>query len=157
MPAPSSWVAHDVAEHRIRRRALCPGGTAEKETIAGIHDGDIIIPGHEGKGVTDQGRPACLTEIDESPCLAPAVRRVEKEAGEGLGEPVAVVGVGDEAAPVRGDALAAAERLDGQPREDLHDEVVGEAGRRRVRHPLVSLDRFAKKSTLPDFSDGGEL
>jgi len=49
--------------------------------------------------------------------------------------------VGDEVAPVRGDALAAAQRLDGQPRQDIDDEVVGQAGRRRVGHLLPGRPR----------------
>ena len=59
-----------------------------------------------------------------------------EEARDGLREPAAVVGVGDEVAPGRGDALAAAQRLDGQPRQDIDDEVVGQAGRRRVGNLL---------------------
>jgi hypothetical protein len=52
----------------------------------------------------------------------------DEEAGEGLGEPGAVGGVGDEGAPGTGDALAPAERAGRQPREDLDDQVVGEMG-----------------------------
>lgn len=50
-----------------------------------------------------------------------------EEAGEGLGQPLAVVGVGDEAAPRRRDALEAADRLDGHTREDVDVETVREA------------------------------
>jgi hypothetical protein len=38
----------------------------------------------------------------------------------------------DDAQPVVGDALEAAERLGGDAREDLHEEVVGEPLDRRV-------------------------
>lgn len=37
-------------------------------------------------------------------------------------------GVGDEGAPVPGDALETANRFDRKPREDLDDKVVGEVG-----------------------------
>jgi hypothetical protein len=117
MPGPGSWVANDVAARRRQRtrgRELGLGGTAEKEAVAGIHDGDILIPGHEGKWATDQGRPLCLPEIGESPR---PVRCAVDEAGKGLGEPPAVVRVRDEAAPAPRDALGAAERLDGHLRQ----------------------------------------
>jgi hypothetical protein len=52
-----------------------------------------------------------------------------EEAGEGLGHLGAVVGVGDEGEPLPADALEAVQRLGGQPRQDLQDEVFGEAGR----------------------------
>jgi hypothetical protein len=61
-----------------------------------------------------------------------------EEARDGLREPAAVVGVGDEVAPRAADALATAERPHRQARQDLHDEVVREVGRRRklaVVHP----------------------
>lgn len=57
-----------------------------------------------------------------------------EDAGEGLGEPRAVVGVGDERAPALGDAPAAAEGPVRYAREDLDEEVVREQ-RRRVRLP----------------------
>ncbi len=44
-----------------------------------------------------------------------------------------MVGVGDEAAPPPGHALASADRLDGEAGEDVDDEVVGELGRRIPR------------------------
>jgi hypothetical protein len=55
-----------------------------------------------------------------------------EEVGECLGELFVVVGVVDDAQPVLGDALEAAERLGGDAREDLHEEVVGEPLDRRV-------------------------
>lgn len=73
--------------------------------------------------------------------------------------------MGDEVAPVRGDALAAAQRLDGQPRQDIDDEVVGQAGRRRVgnllpgrlRH-LAKKQGYAKsKSLISDAGRGSEV
>ena len=48
------------------------------------------------------------------------------EAGERVGELLAVVAVGDEAAPAPGDALEAADGFGRETREDIHDEVVGE-------------------------------
>ena len=49
-----------------------------------------------------------------------------EETGECLRELLAVLRVGDESAPVAGDALESADRFDGQPRQDLDDEVIGE-------------------------------
>lgn len=130
------------------------GRPAEEKAIAGIHDGDVLVAGHEGEWGADQGRLACLAEIGESPHFATVVDVAQEEAGDGLEKPPAVVGVGDEIAPVRGDALAAAQRLYGQPREDIDDEVIGEAGRRRVRHLLPGL--LHRSRDLLNFSDGGE-
>jgi len=122
--------------------------------------------GHEGEGGADQGRLACLTEIGEPPYLAAAAEVVLEEAGEGLGEPPTVVGVADEVAPVGGDALAPAQRLDGQPRQDIDDEVVGQAGRRRVgnllpgrlRH-LANKQGYAKSKSclISDAGRGSEV
>lgn len=74
------------------------------------------------------------------------------EAGERVGELLAVVAVGDEAAPAPGDALEAADGFGRETREDLHDEVVGELGRRIPRRTgsllLGSLRHVAKKRNL---------
>ena len=54
----------------------------------------------------------------------------------------AVVGVGDDAAPLPADALGAAERLVGHAREDLDEEGGGELlRRRRDPHPRILLLR----------------
>jgi len=50
----------------------------------------------------------------------------EEEPRQRLREPAAVVRVGDEGAPGPRDALAEAERLGRQPRQDLDDELVRE-------------------------------
>jgi hypothetical protein len=60
--------------------------------------------------------------------LALAAVGVVEEARQGLRQLLAVVGVGDEVAPRRGNALEAADRLDRQPRQDQED-VVSEAVR----------------------------
>ena len=51
-----------------------------------------------------------------------------EDAGEGLGQLLAVGGVGDEVAPGRGDALEAVDGPGGEAGEDLEDEVIGEQG-----------------------------
>jgi hypothetical protein len=56
----------------------------------------------------------------------------EEEAGQGPGELPAVGAVVDEAEPVLGDALEAAERPGGHAREYLDEEVVGESLGRRL-------------------------
>lgn len=53
-----------------------------------------------------------------------------EEALQGLGQLLAVEGIGDEVAPGLGHALGPAEVLDGHAREDLHQDVVVEAGHR---------------------------
>jgi len=49
-----------------------------------------------------------------------AAEALVEEANQGLGQLLAVVGVGDEVAPGPGDALEAAHRADGEAAEDLH-------------------------------------
>jgi hypothetical protein len=78
------------------------------------------------------------------------VNGVIEEANEGLGELAAVVRVGDEEAPSWGDAIAVEERLDGQPRQDIDHEVIGEVGGRVPRTPLLgSLGHLAAKLASP--------
>lgn len=71
-----------------------------------------------------------------------------EEAGEGLGKLLAVGGVGDEVPPGRGDALEAVEGLGGEAGEDLHDEVVGEEGGRRIRRRVVACPQLLLLGTL---------
>jgi len=61
------------------------GGPAEEKAVAGVYDGDVLVPGHEGEGGADQGRLPCPTEIGEPPHLAAVAEVVLEEAGEGLG------------------------------------------------------------------------
>ena len=83
---------------------------------------------------------------------------VVEEAGKGRpAQLLAVVGVGDEVAPARGDALAAAGRPERHARDDLDEEVVGElrnwaplrvallAGHRRPAHKSTDPCRGEKR------------
>jgi hypothetical protein len=108
---------------------------AEEEAVAAIQYIHAPALGKEGAGGVDR-RAASTRDIGEvdrcfyNPlvCVGDAV----EEAGQGLGELLAVVGVVDEAQPVVGDTLKAAERFGGDARQDLHEEVVGEAIDRRA-------------------------
>lgn len=70
----------------------------------------------EGQGGADQGRalPRDIGEVAYQLGEELAAGGVVEDAGEGLGQLLAVVGVGDEAKPVFGHALEAADRLDRQ-------------------------------------------
>lgn len=145
-PTLSCRIAHEVAERRDtgRRRALGSGeraNTAEEKAIAAVQNvADALVTGEEGQRGANQLSPIpSPPNIGEVPSFlgeARVVARGVEHAGEGLGEPPAVVGVGDEGAPVPGDALEVAERLDWEPCQDLNDEVVGEAVR-RAAHLLL--------------------
>lgn len=86
----------------------------------------------EGEGRVDRRHGHRLSlrphKAGEIP-VADAGAAVE-EALQGLGQLLAVKGVGDEVAPGLGHALGPADVLDGHAREDLHQEVVVEAGHR---------------------------
>ena len=76
-----------------------------------------------------------------------------EEARDGLREPAAVVGVGDnKVAPRAADILAAEERPHWQARQDLHDEVVGEGGRQQS--PLKACHRPSPRSREKDWLFG---
>lgn len=72
-------------------------------------------PGRKDREGADQGHapPRDIGEVAGLLGEALAAGGVV-EAGEGLGQLLAVVGVGNEATPVFGHALEAADRLDGQ-------------------------------------------
>jgi hypothetical protein len=71
-----------------------------------------------------------IGEMARDPGDVAAVVAPVEEAREGLGQLLAMVRVGDEVAPGLGDAPAAVDEPDREAGEDLHDKVVGEAGRR---------------------------
>lgn len=77
-----------------------------------------------------------------------------EESGQGLGRFLAQVGVGAEGEPGSGDALEAAQRPVGHPREDLDGEVIGEAGHalllpRPPRHPICKRGIEGDHLTAP--------
>lgn len=128
-PLVGGGVAHDVAE-----RADPVGdvvAAAEEEAVAGVEqfDGHAVV-GQEGEGGVEGSAAAVPREagVAEGQLQPPLARgagaAAVEEAGKGLGQPLAVVGVVDEPQPVLRDALAAAERLGGHAGEDLHQDVV---------------------------------
>jgi hypothetical protein len=142
----------DFQQERRRGTARALARAAqEEEPVARVQHLDLpAARGEEGEGGVHRGRATVSTgrsngrlQDGEAPGGGAGD---EEEAGEGLREPGAVGGVGDEAAAAPGDALEAAERLGRQPREDVDDEVVGEVGRRRctctctLLHPGRSMD-----------------
>jgi hypothetical protein len=120
IPALGRRIAHKVAEERIFRRGRAIGAkTAEEKAIAAVqNETDAFVSGKEGQKGANQRRKPNLRDIEEMPSFlgeARVVRGAVEYAGKGLGEPPAVLGVGDEGAPEMGDALEAAERLDWKP------------------------------------------
>jgi hypothetical protein len=85
------------------------------------------------------------------PVLADAVVAasvaIEEEPFQGLGELLAVEGVGDEVAPGLGHALEPADGLGRDAGEDLRQGVVREAGH-RARAPLEAVHVHATESNL---------
>ena len=128
-------VAHDVPE------LVLPGAPKEQEPIAGIQEDHALDPRQlrreEGEGRVDwRSRFSPPRQAGEVPiAVTPASATVE-EAFQGLGQLLAVEGVGDEVAPGFGHARGTAEVLDGQAREDIHHQVVAEA---RHRRPLCAV------------------
>ena len=135
-------VAQDITELVTLGGDVVPA--AEEEAVATVQQIDAPLIGQEGAGGVDRraASPRETCEVDrcfEKPLVVEGA--AVEEAGQGLGELLAVVRVVDEAQPVVGDALEAAERFGRDAREDLHEEVVGEplgrraAGRSRGRRP----------------------
>jgi len=88
---------------------------AEEEAIAAIQDVEVA-QGQEAQGRAD-GRAFSPQDVGEMAGYHRAAVGVEahvEEAGEHLGQLLAVVRIGDEAAPARGHALAGAEGLGGE-------------------------------------------
>ena len=137
-PLPGGGIADDVEWRRGRPRALVRA-EQEEEPVARVQYLDLPLhaaSGEEGEGGVHRRRATVSTgrsdgrgrQAGEAPGGAVGD---EEEAGEGLREPGAVGGVGDEAMPAPGHALEAAERPGRQTREDVDGEVVREVGRRR--------------------------
>lgn len=132
-PPPCGGIAHYETE-------IIPtlvAAAVEKEAIAGVHLDDALVfvwvqvregRVERGRGAVDAGEVVVDPIGDDG--------HVE-EAGEGLGELLAVGGVGDEVAPWHGDALEAVEGSDREAGEDLQDDVVGEQAGRPHHRPLL--------------------
>lgn len=103
----------------------------EHEPIAGTRKDDLLHLWQlreEGEGRIDR-RHGSSQQVEETPAVVVLALVVPvEETLQGPGDlPEAV---GDEAEPSFGDALESGEGLDGEAREDLQEEVVGEAGHR---------------------------
>jgi hypothetical protein len=111
--------------------------SAQEEAIAAVVDDTAPVCGRqERKRGVDHGR-ASTRQVNEVAAVATiGAQAVKEEAGHGLRAPAADDGVGAEGKPWPGDALEAAQRLVGHPREDFGDEIVGEAGRHWLLHHL---------------------
>ena len=123
----------------------------EQEPIAGIRETDLLDLGQlseEGEGRVD-GRHGSPQQVEEMLAVVvhALVVRVE-ETLQGRGDlPEAV---GDEAGPGFGDTLESGEGLDGEAREDLQEEIVGEAGHRApTGAALAAGRRGGGRSDLP--------
>jgi len=133
---------------RFRNPAICK----EEEPLAATQEPHVVpnrgnlrevgegrVDGRRGpSGETDETPVDMAADVPRGGRAANAVAELDvaaEEAFEGLGEPLAVEGVGDEAAPGSRDALESLDGSRGDAGEDLHDGVVGETGRRRRGAP----------------------
>jgi len=128
-PFISGGVAHHVIE-LIYASGVLPA-VAEEKATAGVLWTDRPVPGKEGQRRVRKLQLFSRRDANEIGSCCFIVLVVEQgakveETGECLRELLAVLRVGDESAPVAGDALESADRFDGQPRQDLDDEVIGE-------------------------------
>ena len=129
-PFISDGVAHDVIELIF---GVHLPAVAEEKATAGVLWTDRPVAGKEGQRRVRKWQLFSRRDANEIGSCCFIVLVVEQgakveEAGECLRELLAVLRVGDESAPVAGDALESADRFDGQPRQDLDDEVVREVG-----------------------------
>jgi hypothetical protein len=103
-------VVDDVAVSARSCRAA-----VEEEAVTAIQESDVCVAREEGQRGADQGHAPPRDVGDVAGLLGEALTAGDVvEADEGLGQLLALVGVGDEATPVFGHALEAADRLDGQ-------------------------------------------
>jgi len=128
-PFISGGVAHHVIE-LIYASGVLPA-VAEEKATAGVLWTDRPVAGKEGQRRVRKWQLFSRRDANEIGSCCFIVLVVEQgakveETGECLRELLAVLRVGDESAPVAGDALESADRFDGQPRQDLDDEVIGE-------------------------------
>jgi len=128
-------VAHDVPKLVLR------GAPKEQEPIAGIQEVHALDPRQlrreEGEGRVDwRSRFSPPRQAGEVPIAVTLASTTVEETFQGLGQLLAVEGVGDEVAPGFGHARGTAEVLDGQAREDIHHQVVAEP---RHRRPLCAV------------------
>ena len=127
-PFISDGVAHDVIELIF---GVHLPAVAEEKATTGIIGLDPPVAGQEGQRRVRKWQLVAPRDANEIGSCRYIVLVVEQaawveETGECLRELLAVLRVGDESAPVARDALESADRFDGQPRQDLDDEVVGE-------------------------------
>ena len=127
-PFISDGVAHDVIELIF---GVHLPAVAEEKATTGIIGLDPPVAGQEGQRRVRKWQLVAPRDANEIGSCRYIVLVVEQaawveETGECLRELLAVLRVGDESAPVAGDALESADRFDGQPRQDLDDEVIGE-------------------------------
>jgi len=124
----------------------------EEQPVARVQQ--LTGGGQEGESHINPGRRRQNRrhrQADEVPGRAAAVGTGEEEARQRLREPAAVGRIGDEGAPGPRDALAEAERLGRQPREDLDDELVRdrEDGRSRCGPAASSLHLDGRGAAEP--------
>jgi hypothetical protein len=114
---------------------------AEEEAVVAVQDVEAFTFGQEQEGGVDE-RVVFPRDIGEvmRPLGDNSASCVEK-AGKGLGHLAVTVRVGDEVAPARADALAAADGPGGHARDDVGEDVVGDLGRGvdPCLHTLLSL------------------
>lgn len=128
-------IAHDEIEFVVFRQ-LSPAFAEEEAGGALLELESMVSPAQERERSIDQRAPP--GQIAEAEVVGQAVM---EESGEGLRCPLdGFDGVGAELAPLLGDALEAAERPVGQPRQDLDEGALGDALRCRGRWlPLLPL------------------
>jgi hypothetical protein len=130
-------VCHDVPE------LVLPGAPKEQEPVARIQEDHALHARQhcrdEGEGRVDRSHAFSDSAPRQAGELAVAERPSDdavEEAFQGLGQLLAVEGVGDEVAPRFAHARATAEVFDGHAREDLHHQLVVEV---RHRPPLCAV------------------
>jgi hypothetical protein len=101
--------------------------------------------------ITTVAAPVYAHAADRVPAadLAGPVTVAVEEALQRLGKLPAVEGVGDGVAPGFGDALEAADGLEGDAGEDLHERVVGEPGHRAAPLGTIHLRAWREGSRDP--------
>jgi len=118
-------IAHGIEERPVPlavTRTRLPTA-AEEKAIAAVQGDDVAAAdGQEGERGVDERNPfpGDVGEVVSRARVTLAAEALVEEANQGLGQLLAVVGVGDEVAPGPGDALEAAHRADGEAAEDLH-------------------------------------
>ena len=118
-------IAHGIEERPVPLAVMRTRlqTVAEEKTIAAVQGDDVAAAdGQEGeRGVDERNAfPGDVGEVVSRARVTLAAEALVEEANQGLGQLLAVVGVGDELAPGPVEALEAAHRADGEAAEDLH-------------------------------------